>query len=217
MSEHVGYLKGKGLLVVLSGFSGAGKSTLTKKLLAEYDYAYSVSATTRKPREGEIDGKDYYFISREAFEKLIAENALLEHNEYVGNYYGTPKAPVLENLEAGKDVILEIDVNGARQIKASYPEAILIFVTAPSAAELASRLIGRKTEADEVIVRRLEQSVRETEDALNYDYMIINDDLEATTKHLNSLIKDQHMRLSQQGSYLDSFKKEMKAMLDNIK
>ena len=217
MSKHTGFVKGKGLLVVLSGFSGAGKSTLTKKLLAEYDYAYSVSATTRGPREGEIDGKDYYFIDREAFEKLIACDALLEYNEYVGNYYGTPKEPVLKNLENGKDVILEIDVNGARQIKKQYPEAILIFVTAPSAKELAERLSGRGTESVDVIVKRLTQSIKEKDDALSYDYMIINDDLEETAKHLNSLIQDQHMRLSQQGKYLDDFVKEMKELLANLK
>lgn len=217
MSKHTGFVKGKGLLVVLSGFSGAGKSTLTKKLLAEYDYAYSVSATTRKPREGEVDGKDYYFVDRETFEKLIAEDALLEYNEYVGNFYGTPKEPVLRNLENGKDVILEIDVNGARQIKKRYPEAVLIFVTAPSAKELAERLSSRGTESVDVVIKRLTQSIKEKDDALSYDYLIINDDLEETAKHLNSLIQDQHMRLSQQGKYLDDFVKEMKDLLASLK
>ena len=217
MSKHTGFVKGKGLLVVLSGFSGAGKSTLTKKLLAEYDYAYSVSATTRKPREGEVDGKDYYFVDRETFEKLIAEDALLEYNEYVGSFYGTPKEPVLGNLENGKDVILEIDVNGARQIRKQYPEAVLIFVTAPSARELAERLSGRGTESVDVVIKRLTQSIKEKDDALNYDYLIINDDLEETAKHLNSLIQDQHMRLSQQGKYLDDFVKEMKDLLASLK
>ena len=217
MSKHTGFVKGKGLLVVLSGFSGAGKSTLTKKLLAEYDYAYSVSATTRKPREGEVDGKDYYFVDRETFEKLIAEDALLEYNEYVGNFYGTPKEPVLRNLENGRDVILEIDVNGARQIMKQYPEAVLIFVTAPSARELAERLSGRGTESVDVVIKRLTQSIKEKDDALSYDYLIINDDLEETAKHLNSLIQDQHMRLSQQGKYLDDFVKEMKDLLASLK
>lgn len=217
MSKHTGFVKGKGLLVVLSGFSGAGKSTLTKKLLAEYDYAYSVSATTRKPREGEVDGKDYYFVDRETFEKLIAEDALLEYNEYVSNFYGTPKEPVLRNLENGRDVILEIDVNGARQIRKRYPEAVLIFVTAPSAKELAERLSGRGTESVDVVIKRLTQSIKEKDDALSYDYLIINDDLEETAKHLNSLIQDQHMRLSQQGKYLDDFAKEMKDLLANLK
>lgn len=217
MSKHTGFVKGKGLLVVLSGFSGAGKSTLTKKLLAEYDYAYSVSATTRKPREGEVDGKDYYFVDRETFEKLIAEDALLEYNEYVGNFYGTPKEPVLGNLENGRDVILEIDVNGARQIRKQYPEAVLIFVTAPSAKELAERLSGRGTESVDVVIKRLTQSIKEKDDALSYDYLIINDDLEETAKHLNSLIQDQHMRLSQQGKYLDDFVKEMKDLLASLK
>ena len=217
MSKHKGFVKDKGLLVVISGFSGAGKSTLTKKLLSDYDYAYSISATTRDPRNGEVDGRDYHFISRESFEKLIREDALLEHNEYVGNYYGTPKAPVMKELEDGRDVILEIDVNGARQVKASYPEAVLIFVTAPDAGELAKRLAGRGTETKDVVEKRLRQSLRETEDALSYDYMIINDDLDETAEHLNSLIQDQHMRLSQQGKYLNVFVKDMNEVLANLK
>lgn len=216
MSKHEGFIKDKGLLVVISGFSGAGKSTLTKKLLADYDYGYSVSATTRTPREGEVDGKDYHFISREAFEKLLRDDALLEHNEYVGNYYGTPKDPVMKDLEEGKDVILEIDVNGARQVKKAYPEAVLIFVTAPSAKELAQRLVGRGTESKDVVEKRLRQSLKETNDALSYDYMIINDDLDETAEHLNSLIRDQHMRLSQQGKYLDTFVKEMNEVIENL-
>ena len=216
MSKHEGFIKDKGLLVVISGFSGAGKSTLTKKLLADYDYGYSVSATTRTPREGEVDGKDYHFISREAFEKLLRDDALLEHNEYVGNYYGTPKDPVMKDLEEGKDVILEIDVNGARQVKKAYPEAVLIFVTAPSAKVLAQRLVGRGTESKDVVEKRLRQSLKETNDALSYDYMIINDDLDETAEHLNSLIRDQHMRLSQQGKYLDTFVKEMNEVIENL-
>ena len=216
MSKHEGFIKDKGLLVVISGFSGAGKSTLTKKLLADYDYGYSVSATTRTPREGEVDGKDYHFISREAFEKLLRDDALLEHNEYVGNYYGTPKDPVMKDLEEGKDVILEIDVNGARQVKKAYPEAVLIFVTAPSAKELAQRLVGRGTESKDVVEKRLRQSLKETNDALSYDYIIIKDDLDETAEHLNSLIRDQHMRLSQQGKYLDTFVKEMNEVIENL-
>ena len=214
MSESTERTGRKGLLVVISGFSGAGKSTLTKKLLADYDYGYSVSAATRSPREGEVDGRDYRFMSREQFEQLISEGALLEYNQYVGNYYGTPKKYVTEQLEAGRDVILEIDVNGARQVKQSCPEAVLIFVTAPSAGVLAERLTGRGTESAEVVRKRLTQALKETEDALQYDYLIVNEDLEETAKHLHALIQDQHLRLSQQEGYLETFRREMQELLD---
>lgn len=215
MSEHRGYIDDKGLLVVISGFSGAGKSVLTKKLLENSDrYAYSVSATTRQPRNGEVNGKDYSFITKDAFEHMIENGELLEYNRYVDNYYGTPRKYVLEQIEKGKDVILEIDVNGARQVKQSYPEAITIFVTAPGAKELERRLSGRGTENRDVIKKRLTAALKEADDVRDYDFIIINDDLEKTAAHLNSLIEDQHMRVSRQGAYLDRFKEEMKDILE---
>ena len=136
----------KGTLTVLSGFSGAGKGTLVKRLLEKYDsYVLSISATTRAPREGEQDGREYFFRTKEEFEQMIADGALLEHACYVGNYYGTPRAWVEEQMESGKDVILEIEIQGAHNIKKQYPEALLLFVAPPSAEELVRRLVGRGT------------------------------------------------------------------------
>ncbi len=133
----------KGVLVVVSGFSGAGKGTLMKALLDQYDnYALSISATTRAPREGETEGREYFFKSREEFLRMIEEDALIEYAQYVGNYYGTPKDYVLGNMDAGKDVILEIEIQGALKVKEKFPEAVLVFVMPPSAGELKRRLIG---------------------------------------------------------------------------
>ena len=216
MSEHTGYIKGKGLLVVISGFSGAGKGSITKQLIKNYGYAYSVSATTRNPREGEKDGVDYFFISKERFEEMIDKGELLEYNNYVGNYYGTPREYVLEQMKEGRDVILEIDVNGAAQVKKSYPEAVTVFITAPNASELKDRLTGRGTEAEDVVRKRLQTSIKETESIKDYDFMMINDDLDLTVKHMDSLIRDQHMRTAGQDAYIEKFKKEMTELLSGI-
>ena len=204
----------KGCLIVISGFSGAGKSQLTKLLLSEYEgYAYSVSATTRKPREGEVNGKDYFFIEKEEFEEMIENGKLLEHNCYVGNYYGTPKEYVLSQIEEGKDVILEIDVNGAAQVKKSYPETVTVFVAAPDAKTLKNRLSGRGTESAEVIGKRLKEALNEADRVKEYDYLIINDDLSGTAERLDRLIRLQRMRTSQCTGYIDIFKKEMAELI----
>lgn len=216
MSEHTGYIKGKGLLVVISGFSGAGKSRITKKLISDYGYAYSVSATTRNPREGEQDGVDYFFITKESFEEMINKGELLEYNCYVGNYYGTPKDYVLKQMEAGRDVILEIDVNGASQVKKAYPDAVTVFVTAPDALELKNRLTGRGTESAEVVRQRLKRAIEETDSVKGYDFMMINDDLDLTVKHMDQLIRDQHMRTENQTAYVETFRKEMTELLNGI-
>ncbi|MDO4487894.1 MAG: guanylate kinase [Eubacteriales bacterium] len=205
----------KGLLIVISGFSGAGKSVITKKLLREYEhYAYSVSATTRNPRAGEVDGKDYFFITKEEFERKIENGELLEHNNYVGNYYGTLKSYVEDKLAEGKDVILEIDVNGGRQVKASYPDTISIFVTAPNASEQSQRLRGRGTESEDVIRARLTKVIDEIPTALTYDYIVVNDDLEKTTERINRIIQDQHLRSCNQKAFLEEFEKDIKTILD---
>ena len=142
----------KGILVVVSGFSGAGKGTVMKRLMEKYDdYALSVSATTRKPRPGEEDGREYFFRTRDEFEKLIEEDALLEYARYVENYYGTPRSYVEEQLQAGRNVILEIEIQGAMKIKEKIPEALLVFVTPPTVEELARRLTGSGTETAHVI------------------------------------------------------------------
>lgn len=152
----------KGILVVVSGFSGAGKGTVMKRLMEKYDgYALSVSATTRKPRPGEEDGREYFFRTRDEFEKLIEEDALLEYARYVENYYGTPRSYVEEQLQAGRNVILEIEIQGAMKIKEKIPEALLVFVTPPTVEELERRLTGRGTETAQVIADRLARAGEE--------------------------------------------------------
>ena len=151
----------RGILIVVSGFSGAGKGTLMKRLLEKYEerYALSVSATTRQPREGERDGIEYFFKTKEEFEKMIAKEELIEYARYVENYYGTPRAYVEQMLEAGKDVILEIEIQGALKVKKAFPDTLLLFVVPPSAEELKHRLVGRGTESMEVIESRLKRAV----------------------------------------------------------
>ena len=145
-------MREKGILIVVSGFSGSGKGTIMKELLKQYDnYALSISATTRNPRPGEEDGREYFFKTVEDFEKMIAKEELIEYARYVDNYYGTPRAYVEEQLEAGKDVILEIEIQGALKVKEKFPDTLLLFVTPPSAEELKSRLVGRGTETMDVI------------------------------------------------------------------
>jgi guanylate kinase len=180
----------KGILMVISGFSGAGKGTLVKRLLAEHeDYVLSVSMTTRKPREGEREGVDYFFTDRETFEKTIEEGGLIEYANYVGNYYGTPKAYVEEQLSKGNNVILEIEIQGARNIKKIYPDSLLLFVTPPSAAELERRLKGRGTETDDVIAGRLSRAAEESLGIDDYDYIVVNDDLDTCVKTVDALVE----------------------------
>ena len=179
----------KGLLIVISGFSGAGKGTLVKALLQKYDnYALSVSMTTRAPRPGERDGVEYFFTDRENFEKAIQQDGLIEYAPYCGNYYGTPRAYVEEQMAAGKNVILEIEIQGALKIKEKFPESLLIFLTPPSAHELKRRLEGRGTEAPEVIAKRLARAVEESEGVEAYDYIVINDNLEECVEEVHCLV-----------------------------
>lgn len=178
----------KGNLIVISGFSGAGKGTVVKRLVEKYGYSLSVSATTRAPREGEVDGKDYYFKSVADFQNLIDYNGFIEWAMYVENYYGTPRKFVEEEMSKGNDVILEIEVQGAMNIKSQYPEAILIFITAPDIATLKERLTGRGTESEEIILKRLKRAKEESEDIDEYEYLVINDDLETCVDSVNSII-----------------------------
>ena len=171
-------MKEKGILIVVSGFSGSGKGTIMRELLKKYDnYALSVSATTRVPRPGEEEGREYFFKSTEEFEKMIAKDELIEYARYVDNYYGTPRVYVEEQLEAGKDVVLEIEIQGALKVKEKFPDTLLLFVTPPSAQELRSRLVGRGTETMDVIEYRMSRAKEEAEGMEKYDYLIINDDL----------------------------------------
>ena len=173
----------KGSLVIISGFSGAGKGTVVKELMKNYEcYALSISATTRNPRPGEENGREYFFKTKEEFEELIRQDALYEYAQYVDNYYGTPKAYVEEQLAAGKDVILEIEVQGALKVKEKNPQALLLFVTPPSAEELKHRLIDRGTETMDVINDRMRRAAEESEIMDHYQYLVINDDLDTCVK-----------------------------------
>ena len=182
--------KRPGKIVIISGFSGVGKGTVVKELLKNYGhYVLSVSMTTRSPREGEEHGVNYYFVTNEEFEKMIKENGFLEHAGYADHYYGTPREYVMKNLAEGKDVILEIEVQGAMQIKKDNPDAVLVFITTPSAAEMAKRLIGRKTETHEQILSRFRRAVEEAEDMKKYDFIVVNDKLEDCVKEVNRIVE----------------------------
>ena len=203
-------MRNEGILIVVSGFSGAGKGTLMKRLVQEYDgYALSISATTREPRPGEEDGREYFFLSREQFEKRIADHALIEHAEYCGNYYGTPKDYVERELAAGRDVILEIEIQGALKIKEQYPDALLLFVSTPDAAELRRRLSGRGTETAEVIRARLDRAAKEAEGIEAYDYIVINDDLETCVKELHGIIAAAHHAPGRNEAFIKKMRREL--------
>lgn len=204
----------KGVLVVVSGFSGAGKGTVMKALLEKYDnYALSISATTRNPRPGEKDGEAYFFRTREEFEQMIEEDALLEYAKYVENYYGTPRAYVEQQLEKGKDVILEIEIQGAMKVKEKIPQAVLVFVTPPSMDELKNRLIGRGTETMDVIESRLKRASEEAEGIEDYDYLLINDDLDTCVKDLHHLIQSEHYRADRNKAFIANIQKDAKTFM----
>lgn len=202
----------KGILVVVSGFSGVGKGTLMRRLTEKYDdYALSISATTRQPREGEKDGREYFFHTKEEFEKMISEDALVEYACYCGNYYGTPSAYVEEQRNAGRDVILEIEIQGALKIREKFPDALLLFVMPPSAKVLKERLIGRGTESSEIIEARLKRAAAEAEGVENYDYMLVNDDLEVCVEEMHSLISCQRNRVNRNLDFIQQLREEVKA------
>lgn len=203
----------QGILAVVSGFSGAGKGTLMKALLEKHhNYALSISATTREPREGERDGREYFFVTREKFEEMIREGELIEHTQYVNNYYGTPRQYVFQQMADGRDVILEIEIQGALKIKERFPEALLIFVMPPSADELKRRLVGRGTESMEVIDRRMRRAAEEAAGITSYDYILINDTLDACVEEMHQLIQTQHKKVSQNLDFIEQMQSELKAM-----
>ena len=206
-------VKTRGSLIVLSGFAGVGKGTVLKSLFETQEgYAYSVSATTRQPRPGEVDGVHYFFVSKERFEEMIRDDELLEHASYVGNYYGTPRAYVEQKLDEGFDVILEIEVQGALKIKERVPEAVLIYMLPPSADILYERLKGRGTETDEVIGRRMKKAAQEAESVEQYDYMVVNDDADECAARLHALIRSQRQRVRSSLPFIRKLAKELANM-----
>ena len=201
----------KGVLVVVSGFSGAGKGTVMKELLSRYEnYALSISVTTRDPRPGEEEGKAYFFRTKEEFEAMIQEDALLEYAQYVGNYYGTPRSYVEKQLSEGKDVILEIEIQGAMNIKEKIPGAVLVFVTPPNMEELQKRLVGRGTEEEAVIQSRLKRAGEEAEGMENYDYLLINDDLNVCVETLHQIIQSEHYKANRNLELIQTLKEQAK-------
>ncbi len=203
----------KGILIVLSGFSGSGKGTIMKELMKKHSdvYALSISATTRAPRVGETDGIEYFFKTKEQFEEMIKNEELIEYAQYVEHYYGTPKAYVTEQLEAGKDVILEIEIQGALKVKEKFPDTLLLFVMPPSANELKERLVGRGTEKMSVIESRLHRAVEEAEGIENYDYLVINDKLEECVEQVHSIIENEHVKVSRNIEFINSMRKELQS------
>lgn len=199
----------RGLLIILSGPSGVGKGTVRAAIFKEnlFNYVYSVSATTRKSRPGEVDGTDYYFVSREEFEQMIREDALLEYAEYVGNYYGTPIQMIEDNLSQGRDVFLEIEVQGAMKVREKMPEGIFIFLAPPNLEELESRIAGRGTDCPEVIYERMQMAREEIDLMQHYDYVVVNDTVENAVKRVNAIIQCEHLRVER---VVDRIKQEIR-------
>ncbi|RDU24854.1 guanylate kinase [Anaerosacchariphilus polymeriproducens] len=206
----------QGVLVIVSGFSGAGKGTLVKELMNKYpdQYALSISVTTRRPREGELHGNDYFFVSQEEFQEMISKDELIEYAQYVDNYYGTPKKYVYEKMKEGKDVILEIEIQGALKVKEKYQDAILLFVTPPNAIELKNRLVGRGTEDMNTVVKRFKRGCEEAEGIENYDYLVVNDKLEDCVSKVHSIIQNEHSKAFRNKEYIKKIIKELNNILE---
>ena len=204
-------LNRKGLLLVVSGPSGAGKGTICKALLNKNDQIkLSVSATTRKPRNGEVHGVNYFFIEKEEFTKMIENGEFLEYAQIYDNFYGTSKAAIIECLEKGQDVILEIEMQGARQIKEVYPEGVFIFVLPPSLEELKSRIVGRGTETQEEIEKRFSCAFEEINQIVNYDYFIVNEDIEKSVSDVEAIICAEKNKVTRyKNNIIDKFKEEL--------
>lgn len=187
----------RGLLIVLSGPSGVGKGTVRAAIFSKkgQEFVYSISATTRSPRPGEIDGKDYFFKTRTEFEAMIEQQQLLEYAEYVGNYYGTPLAYVEQTLAQGKDVFLEIDVQGAIQVRKVMPDGVFIFLTPPDLQELETRIVNRGTDSDDVIAKRMKTAREELALMKYYDYSVVNDTVEHAVRQIEAIIQTEHLRI----------------------
>lgn len=200
----------KGLLFVVSGPSGAGKGTICKKLIDKMDIELSVSMTTRKPRPGEVDTKNYYFVSEEVFVETIQVEGFLEYAKVYGNYYGTPKEIVLKKLEEGKDVVLEIDIQGALKIRESYPQGVFIFILPPSMSELRKRITGRGSESEDDINLRLGETLKEVSYIDKYDYCVVNGDINEAVNRVAAIVKAEHSRVSEDiYDLIEKYKEEM--------
>lgn len=203
-------MKKLGVLSVISGFSGVGKGTIVKKLVAEEDYALSISATSRAPREGEVHGREYFFLTRDEFHSMIESDGLIEWAEYVNNFYGTPREYVEERLAEGKDVILEIEPQGALKIKEKYPEAVLIFIVPPNAKELENRLIGRGTEEADTIKMRLKRAAEETKYIDNYEYIVVNDNLDDAVRDIHHIIQAASHKKDRTEGFIEALTDDLK-------
>ena len=202
----------KGGVFIISGPSGSGKDTLLVELFKKRpEIKFSISSITRPMRVGEVEGQKYNFISKEKFESMLENDRLLEHNVYVGNHYGTPKAPVVEATEKGYDMVIEVDVNGARQIREKLPEAISIFIMPPSFEELKRRLSGRGTESPEVIEKRMQSSLSEISRATEYDFIVVNDDIDTAVDDIIEIISGSRLMLKRQTHIIDEVLKNVKS------
>ena len=200
----------RGKLIVVSGFSGAGKGTVMKEIMNKYDnYALSVSATTRSPRPGEVEGISYFFKTDGEFRQMIEKDELIEYAGYVGHYYGTPKQFVEKNLDEGKDVFLEIEIQGALKVKEKYPDAVLMFITPPDAKTLRERLVNRGTESMDVIEKRLARAAEEANGVEVYDYIVINDNLQECVEMVDRIVKCEHNRTSERMSIINSIRNDL--------
>ena len=199
----------KGLLLVLSGPSGVGKGTVKSAIVKNkvFPFEYSVSMTTRQPRPGEINGKDYFFVTEERFKQAISQNELLEYNQYVNHYYGTPKAPVAKMLDEGKDVLLEIDVNGAQKVRQQMPDGVFIFLTPPDLHTLHTRLENRGTESEDVIMGRIKQARQEILVMQDYDYAVVNDTVANAVDHIKAIVEAEHVSVKR---VIDTYRKMVK-------
>ncbi|MCH5256078.1 MAG: guanylate kinase [Lachnospiraceae bacterium] len=206
-------MKDKGVLIVVSGFSGAGKGTLMNRLIDEYNnYALSISATTRAPRPGEEDGREYFFLKKDEFEKRIEAGGFIEYACYCDNYYGTPRDYVEKQLKAGKNVVLEIEIQGAMKIRQQFPTALLLFVMPPDVAELKRRLTGRGTESPEVVAKRLNRAVEEAKGIEEYDYILINDDLETCVKNMHEIVEAARSTPYRNEEFIENIREELEAI-----
>ena len=204
-------MQNKGILTVVSGFSGVGKGTIVKKLVEDYDnYVLSVSATTRAPRPGDTNGVDYFFMNKRVFEEKIAAGGFIEYAYYCGQYYGTPRDYVERQLDIGKDVILEIETQGALTIKQQFPNTLLFFIMPPNAQELVKRLEARGTETPSIVEERLKNAVYEAEEIEKYDYIVVNDNLDVCVKRLHEIIMTAHNIPDRNKAFIEQIRSELK-------